>query len=128
MSYGTGRDFGNVRTLKEIYCAETGCSDVRFAHRVFWSCLHGRARALAPLASMFRPDYFEPDRELIEAAGRARTMDQLDEEIRDYVADHRNLAWWRRRGKIRLSTRRLRSLARHALAANIREPGKAVTA
>lgn len=55
-------------------------------------------------------NYFEVDREFIALAGRARTSAQLQSEIQDYVMDHRNRSWWRRRAHVRVSVRRLRRL------------------
>jgi len=62
-------------------------------------------------------DYFAVDREFIALAGRTRTIAQLQVEIQDYVMDHRNRGWWRRRAQVRVSTRRLRRLAHAHLGA-----------
>lgn len=43
-------------------------------------------------------------------------MGQLNEELADYVVDRRNRGWWRRRARVRVSTQRLRRLARSHLA------------
>ena len=43
-------------------------------------------------------------------------MGQLNEELADYVVDRRNRGWWRRGARVRVSTQRLRRLARSHLA------------
>lgn len=67
---------------------------------------------LAPLISFFHPEYFAVDRELIARAACACTLRELNEEIYDYAHDSRNHGWWRGRAHFRLSTHRLRALAR----------------
>ena len=104
-----------VPTFQESYCADGDCPDAHFVDRVLGRCLHWRARMLRPLLDLMQPDHFAPDRELVEQVGRVRGLAQLDQEIRDYVTDHRNASWVRGRAKIRISTRRLRMLARSYL-------------
>lgn len=67
---------------------------------------------LAPFISLLAPEYFAADRELIARAACARTLRELNEEIRDYADDSRNHGWWRGRAHVRLSTHRLRAVAR----------------
>ena len=105
-----------VNTFRENYCAANGCSGEEFTSRVFWRCLHRHALVVAPLVAAFQADYFEADREFIVQAGRARTMKELNEEIRDFMHDARNLRWWRTRAQVRVSTQRLRRVARRHLA------------
>lgn len=107
-----------MKTFRELYCAACNCRDEEFSRRVFWRCLHRHAVPVAPALQLVRPDYFSPDRELIEQAGRARTMRELRDEIHDFVIDSRNHAWWRRRAHVRMSTHRLSALARVFLAAD----------
>lgn len=73
---------------------------------------------IAPALLVANPDFFAPDRELIEAAGRASTMREVAEESRFFALDARNREWWRRRAQVRVSTHRLHALARVFLAAN----------
>ena len=42
-------------------------------------------------------------------------MGQLNAELGDYVVDRRNRGWWRRRARVRVSTQRVRRLARSHL-------------
>lgn len=65
-----------------------------------------------PILTALESDYFSPDRDLILNASRARSLRELDEDIRDYMQDSRNHRWWRMRLHVRLSTQRLRRLAR----------------
>jgi hypothetical protein len=88
---------------------------------VFWQSLHRHAIPLAPFLNLLNPDYFEIDRELINRAALARTIPELNEEIRDYAMDFRNQGGLRRMIGLRLSTRRLRKLAGPYLPA---KPGK----
>jgi hypothetical protein len=111
-----------VNTFKQSYCATCGCAEADFERRLFWHCLRRRAQVLAILAPWVRPDFFAVDHELCQVAGQLRSAGQLESEIRDYVTDHRNLGWWRRRAKFRLSTRRLRHLAREHLSVGSEQP------
>lgn len=105
-----------VTTFQENYCASRGCAGEEFTSHLFWRCLHRHALPLAPLVAVLQPDFFAADRELIMLAGRARTMQELNEEIRDFMHDTRNNRWWRMRAQVRVSTQRLRRVARHYLA------------
>ena len=106
-----------LSTFREKYCAACGCDREAFAARLFWRCLHRHALPLAPIIAVVQPDYFARDRELIALAGKARTMRELNEEIRLYVDDARNYRWWPRQARVRRSTRRLRRIAWPFLAA-----------
>jgi hypothetical protein len=104
------------KTLQELHCAWCGCPAPAFERRVFWTCLPWHARLLVPVVGLVWRDYFSVDRELIRACGSVRSMGQLNEELAEYVVDHRNRGWWRRRARVRVSTQRLRRLARSHLA------------
>ena len=114
--------FPRLTTFRETYCAAHGCRSEDFTSHLFWRCLHRQAIVLAPLLAAVQPDYFAPDRELIASAGQARTMGELNEEIRDFMHDTRNHRWWRMRAHARLSTRRLRRIAQLHLAAFVGQP------
>jgi hypothetical protein len=104
------------KTLKELHCAWCGWPEPAFERRVFWTCLPWHARLLAPVVGLVWRDFFLVDHELIRSCGSARSMGQLNEELADYVVDRRNRGWWRRRARVRVSTQRLRRLARSHLA------------
>ncbi len=86
--------------------------------RVLQLSLHRRARLLRPLLVAMQHDYFAPDRELVLALADVTRMAQVEAEIREYVTDHRNANWLRGRAKLRISTRRVRSLVRSYLSAD----------
>jgi hypothetical protein len=101
-----------MNSFQETYCAGTGCSPVQFRRRVFWRCLPPMTRLAAPLFGGMNSEYFSADRDLIASAGRAASVAQIRDEIRDYFHDPRNQLWLRGKLRLRLSTARLRALAR----------------
>lgn len=109
-------------TFREKYCAASGCRPEEFPCRLFWRCLHRHAVPLVPLITALHPDYFSPDRELISLVARTRTMKELNEEIRDFMNDTRNHRWWRMRVHVRVSTQRLRRVARPYLTTSADSP------
>ncbi len=92
-----------------------GCPEPAFEPRVFWACLPWHARLLAPVLGLVWRDYFSVDHALIGCIGSVRSMGQLNAELGDYVVDRRNRGWWRRRARVRVSTQRVRRLARSHL-------------
>ena len=72
-------------------------------------------RVLPPVLGLVWRDYFSVDHGLIGCIGSVRSMGQLNAELGDYVVDRRNRGWWRRRARVRVSTQRLRRLARSHL-------------
>jgi hypothetical protein len=104
-----------VKTFRDAYCAERACDGAAFEHEIFWQCLPLRARVLAPFVAVMSEDHFLPDREFIKHVGGVGTPEQLNAEIRDFVSDYRNTTWLRRRAKVRISVKRLRSLTRNYL-------------
>jgi hypothetical protein len=117
-----------VNTFRERYCVACGCRPDRFVAQLFWRALHPHARVLVPLISFLQPEYFAPDRELLARVAAARTLRELNEEIRDFTLDSRNRGWWRRRAHVRLSTHRLRALARAHLPMMRRGPENGLAA
>lgn len=105
-----------MATFQKLFCAESRCSEREFVNRVLWRCLHGRAYLLGPLLSRLHPDHFAADRELVRAIAQCSRLADVEAEIRDFVSDHRNQSWLRGRGRMRISTRRVRSLVRTYLA------------
>ena len=102
-------------TFAESYCARTGCPPEEFSRRIFWRTLHWHAWPFAPL--LLLGDYFESDRSLINACGRASRMREVFDEARDFSYNPQNRSWLHRRANLRVSTRRLRDLAAHYLTA-----------
>lgn len=60
----------------------------------------------------FRWSFFAPDRLLISATAEAVTLARIDQEIRDFLSDPVNLHLLRGRFRCRISTRKLKDLAR----------------
>lgn len=101
-------------TFAEAYCTCTGCPPDKFSQRIFWRTLHWHALPLAPF--LLLGDYFESDRGLIAACGRASRMHEVFDEVRDFPYHPQNSSWLHRHANLRVSTRRLRDLAAHYLA------------
>ena len=106
-------------TFQNSFCADGRCPAERYVDRVLRLSLHRRARLLRPLLVALQHDHFEADCELVLALAGATRMSQVEAEIRDYVGDHRNANFLRGAVKMRISTRRLRSLVRSYLSAGV---------
>jgi len=114
------------KTFEEVYCARNGTTATGFRRAVFWRCLHPGAVALAPL--LFLSGYFALDRDLVAACGQARNFRQVCEELDDYRHSPRNRGLLRRRLNVRLSTTRLRQIARQYLDVSAVGGGRRATA
>lgn len=101
-------------TFKTAYCTAHACPPEHFGRRVFLAALHGRALPAAWVLYLLKPGFFQADFELIRAAGEATDSRQLEEYLQEYRLDSHNLHWARRHAFLRVSTRRLRRLARGA--------------
>lgn len=98
-----------VKNFETVYCERHGCSPARFRRQVFWATLHWHALPVAPF--LLVSDYFAPDRDLIAACGRARSMAEIREELDEYRYHPLNSGWLRKKLALRISTHRLRRLA-----------------
>ncbi|MDI1251185.1 MAG: hypothetical protein PSV13_20145 [Lacunisphaera sp.] len=96
-------------TFAEAYCNRTGCPPENFSRSVFWRTLHWHALPFAPF--LLLGDYFESDRSLIAACGRASRMREVYDETRDFPYNPQNSSWLHRHANLRVSTQRLRDLA-----------------
>lgn len=101
--------------LVERLCEAGRCDPDEGERRLFRRGLHVHARPLAPLVRLLWPAHFELDRELVARVARARSMREVDEELRSFSDDVRNREWWRRHGRVRVSAKRLRREARRVL-------------
>jgi len=97
-----------VRTIREIYCTTENCPESEFETRLFWRSLPPWLRPIALGVWWGGRHYFQPDIELLAAIGRAGTERELESEIAEFRRDGRNATFWRRRLRLRISTRRLR--------------------
>src|ERR1700690_4679924 len=104
-----------MKTFEEKYCEANHCSPDEFQRKIFWKCLHRHALPFVPFLLLFNPQYFAADFELIREVRRAVKMNQVWEEVREYFLSPKHYGWFRRKANIRLSARRLISLAREYL-------------
>lgn len=102
-------------SFKQIYCRKYRCPDNGFSRMIFRRSLHWHAIPVWWALAVTGSGFFDFDLELINVVGRARTMQEVNEEIRDHTTDHRSRNWWRKVGRIRVSTQRVRKLARQCL-------------
>jgi len=107
-----------MKSFQELYCAENQCDAEQFLRRVFWQCVRRHAIPFVPFFGGVRSEYFAVDRDLIAGAGQATSVADLKGEIIDHLMDSRNTGWLRRHANIRVSTSRLRRLARRYLSAD----------
>lgn len=115
-----------AKTLAEAFCARHGCTLAQFRARMFWRTLHWHAVPVAPFLRL--GNFFAADEDLVAGCGRARSMHDLRDEIEEYRFHPLNHGWLRRRLGLRISTQRLRALARNYLpGANLPPPVKFVT-
>ena len=66
-----------MRTVESLFCARYSCSSSDFSVRAFRICCYWRARLIAPLLSLFSPDFFQPDFEFIRQLGMASNMQDV---------------------------------------------------
>ncbi len=102
-----------VKTFAEIYCERHRCNVQQFRRRVFWRTLHRHAVFVAPV--LLLGSHFVADEELIAACGMVRSMHAIREEIEDHRYHPLNRGWLRSMFAVRVSTHRLRRLAREYL-------------
>ena len=100
-------------TWQEVYCARYDRTPAQFRGGVFWRTLHRHALPVAPL--LLLTGHFDADRQLIANCARARSMRQIREEIEDHRYHPVNRGWLRRQLALRVSTQRLREMAREYL-------------
>lgn len=98
-------------TFRELYCARDGCEPSQYVRKVFCSSFSRRAVLPGSLClTLLQMRAFRPERELIAALGEATSVGQFKEELH-YFTNRRSLGWMRRILGLKISTRRLRSLA-----------------
>lgn len=75
---------------------------------MFWRALPPLLRPLAWGVWWCDRRYFQPDFELLASVGEACSERALEREIAEFRSDGRNARFWRRRVRLRVSTRRVR--------------------
>jgi hypothetical protein len=98
-------------TFSEKFCAQNRISPDKFCETVLWLSLPPSAKAVRWVLLLI-PDYFAPDRELINSVGRLKHMEGFDAEVMDFMYDPNNRGFLRRGLNLRVSSRRLHSLVR----------------
>lgn len=99
-------------TFEQRYCNRYNCRQTEFTVRLFAATLPWYIRPVSVLLGGLRGEFFHADRALLRNVAAASDLQQIDDEIRDYLSNPRNLRWLRQSGRFRISTRRLREIAR----------------
>jgi len=92
---------------------------VTFTGKVSGTSIAATSKVRDPSSLGFNSRHFTADRELLSGVRRAVNMGQVKEEIRDYLMDPDNRGWLRKVANIRISSQRLKRLAKRYLP----EPG-----
>ena len=94
-----------MKTFAEAFCERAGCAPEAYVEVALKQCLYPRARLLSRVLPIFlRPE----DSELVEAAGRVRTEEELRELLREYWDDlHLRGGVMAKEYKVRISGDRL---------------------
>lgn len=98
------------KTLAESFCDRHGVPTEQFEQAVLTRCLYPQARMLRNILVLLNSDYFEPDLELIHAAGQLTRPNGFAAEVAEYNYHPANSGRLRREWKLRLSVTRLREL------------------
>lgn len=111
-----------MKTLADAYAEQHGCAAADFRWTAFWATLHRHAFLVVPFLCW--TDFFDVDLELVSTCGRARNMREVQEALVDYSHHPRNSSWFRRALRMRVSSRRMKLLARQYMAsgASTRSP------
>ena len=97
-----------VETFAEFFCNQRRLPPERYRSAMLRCCLHRRALIFLPLLSLFAPNHFEADYELITGVGLMRTTEALNDEIHAYYDHPDNRRFLRRTLRLRVSVKRLR--------------------
>ena len=104
-----------MKTFEEAFCKEHRCDPERFRRKVFWRTLPRHAWPFVPFLGGFNSRFFTADRELLSGVSRAENMNRVRDEILDYFMDSQNRGWLHNVANIRVSTHRLKRLAKEYL-------------
>jgi hypothetical protein len=103
------------KTFIECFCEKNGIPRDRFASVIFSKALYPHAHIPRWLIGLVWRGYFSSDYELIQRISRMKRLKDCMEEAEHYGERHANGHWIRRTLKIRVSTRRLRTLFKQTL-------------
>ena len=107
-----------MATFRSCYCARQDCPREAFARKVMLHSMPLPYRPLAAVIALIFPKFFAEDLRLVQYCGDATSMRKIRDEIAGYFGDAIYWGFWRRRLNFRMSTARLKDLARESL-----EPG-----
>jgi len=116
-----------MESFLERFCAAHRCREDEFVEKVFWQCIYPHAIGLVPFLGGWRSEHFSADRDLIAGAGSATRMEQVREEVRDFIMSRDNRGALRQHLRIRVSAKRLLRLAGPLLSASGGVPPSAAT-
>jgi hypothetical protein len=99
-------------TFKATFCEHYGCKPEHFETVVFRLCLHRRARLVAWLLRIFRPDFFNADFTVIRHLGNSSNIVEAMAEIDAYNGNNSTRGnFWHDTLRFRVSGKRLQGLA-----------------
>jgi len=102
-------------TFAEKFCAQRHIALENYEAAALRLSLHTGARVLRPLLALFG-NYFSPDHDFVRGVGRISRLSDFEAEARDFSHHPSNRGLLRQGLRLRISTRKLRRLARSALA------------
>lgn len=105
-----------MKTIAELYAAQSGIPLAEAEDAILARCLYPPARLLRAAIVAVRPRHFDPDRALVCAVIRQSQAREIARELEDYRARGVEGGPIRRHAGLRISSRRLESLARETLA------------
>lgn len=94
-------------TVIEQYCALHHIAPDQFTEHLLRQTLHAPARLLRPVLRALWPELFTTDLTYLSCIGRTRSLDQVQEESRDFRRDRANRRFPRRVLHLRVSVRRV---------------------
>jgi hypothetical protein len=103
------------KTFSELFCERRGLPAERYAPEVLACCLYPHARKLAKALLSVWPDFFVADLDFVRAVGRLRRFRDFSSEAEEFAHHPANRGFWRRYGRVRVSSRLLRHLLRAEL-------------
>lgn len=103
------------KTLAELYCARHGLNADECVETLLNASLYPHARFFARWLRMFRPRHFAADYEFVMSVGCLRRFRDFPVEADEFAQHPDNRGLLRRTLNLRVSTRRLRRLARQTL-------------
>ena len=111
-----------MNTFESCYCARHGCSPEAFARKVMLHSMPPPYRPLAAVIALVSPKVFAEDLRLVQYCGEATSMRRIRDEIAGHFSDAGYWSFWRRRLNFRMSTARLKEIARQHLEAGWSAP------